>query len=228
MGLHRDPRFFLFFFRAVVSPACLPSAPSVVSSSAFHCPSLFACSFCFFFIFGGGCVWLGYGVYGAGRWSGCVLVPVLVWAWVPWGGCCALGSLCVCRPTGIWRLSVSGVPVRGALAAGGRRQQWCGACVGRRRARVAPGWRGWTHVGVFVARAVWVVGSPLLGAGRLVWVSLVLWCLAWALVRVRLPWVRWGGVPGMCAPKGVVGRVGPLRAMQRAVKMPVMPTGGVL
>ena len=36
-------------------------------------------------------------------------------------GCCAPGSLCVCRPSGTWWLPVSGAPVRGALAAGGLR-----------------------------------------------------------------------------------------------------------
>ena len=56
-------------------------------------------------------------------------------------------------------------------------------------------------VGVFVARAVWVVGTPLLGAGRLVWAWLVLWCPVWAMVWVCFAWVRWGGVPGMCAPE---------------------------
>ena len=94
---------FLCLFGAVVSPACLPSAPSAVSSSAFSLPLSF-CLFVLFLFFrgGGGCVWLGYGVYGAGRGCGCVSVPVLVWAWVPWGwgGCCGPGFLCVCRPSG--------------------------------------------------------------------------------------------------------------------------------
>ena len=43
-------------------------------------------------------------------------------------------------------------------------------------------------VGVFMAWAVWVMGTPLLGAGRLVG-------------RGWLVWVDWGGVSGMCAPK---------------------------
>ena len=58
-------------------------------------------------------------------------------------------------------------------------------------------WVAWLDAGVrvavFVARAVWVVGIPLLGAGRLVW--------AWAPVQVRFAWVAWGGVPAVCAPK---------------------------
>ena len=56
-------------------------------------------------------------------WLWCVPVPVLVWAWVSWatgvGWLLRSGfPVCVSAP----RLPASGVPVRGALMAGGRRQ----------------------------------------------------------------------------------------------------------
>ena len=69
------------------------------------------------------------------------------------------------------------------------------------------------RVGVFMAWAVWAVGTPLLGAGRLVWAWLV--CVG-GMGR---------GVGYVCA-EGVVGWVGALWAMQWVVEMLVMPTGG--
>ena len=88
----------------VCGPACLPSGPSAVSSSAFPLPlSFLVVRFALFVFFWGGDGWgaaflvLGVGV--GACWCRC-------WCWrgCPGGrgsgGCCALGSLCVCRPRG--------------------------------------------------------------------------------------------------------------------------------
>ena len=94
-----------------------------VSSSAF--PLLL--SFCllvllfsFVFFYRGGRLWCG--AFGAVRRCGCVLVPVLVWAWVSWGtgvGWLSRSGSPVCAPAPM--LPVSTAPVRGVLTAGGWR-----------------------------------------------------------------------------------------------------------
>ena len=71
------------------------------------------------------------------------------------------------------------------------------------------------RVGVFMAWAVWAVGTPLLVAGRPVWARLV--CVG-----------GMGGGVGYVCVEGVVGWVGALWAMQWVVEMLVMLTGGVL
>ena len=71
------------------------------------------------------------------------------------------------------------------------------------------------RVGVFMAWAVWVVGTPLLDVGRLVWAWLV--CVGW----------MGRGVGYVCAG-AVVGWIGALWAMQWVAEMLVMPTGGML
>ena len=164
----------------------------------------------------GGCVWLG--ACGAGRGCGCVPVLVLVWVWVSWGmgGCGAVGSLCVCRPS-------SGGLRFLERRSGGRRRRVVGAvvawCLRGRSWLLGSAWVAWPgaggRVGVFMAWAVWAVGTPLLGVGRLVWVWLV--CVG-GMGR---------SVGYMCA-EGVVGWVGALWAMQWVVEMLVMPTGGLL
>ena len=71
------------------------------------------------------------------------------------------------------------------------------------------------RVGMFMAWAVWAVGTPLLVAGRPVWAWLV--CVG-----------GMGGGVGYVCVQGVVGWVGALWAMQWVVEMPMMPTGGGL
>ena len=132
------------------------------------------------------------------------------------GGCCALGSPCVCRPSGIWWLSV----LRGA-GPGGAGGGWFAAVVAwclRGWSRLLESARvAWPDVGVrvsvFMAWAVWAVGTPPLVAGRPVW--------AWLVCVVGMG----RGVGYVCA-EGVVGWVGALWAMQWVVEMLVMPTGG--
>ena len=147
------------------------------------------------------------------------------WAWMPrgWltGGHCALGSLCVCRPSGIWWLLVFGALVMAALAVRGRRQWRCGGCVGGRGSRVAPGWRGWTRA------CMWLCSwCGLFGAGRLV--------LACVVVHRVDGGAGLAGVLGMgfgvwyvCA-EGAVDWAAALWVMQRAVKKLAMPMGRVL
>ena len=153
-------------------------------------------------------MWLGCGVYGAGGGGGCVLVPVLVCAWVSWGmgvGWLLRSGFPVCV-LALRRLVAFGFRSAGLEGAGGG---WLAAVVAwclRGWSRL-PGsaWVAWpdagVRVGVFMAWAVWVVRTALLGAGRLVWAWLMLWCPGWAVVRVWFAWVGWGGVSGMCALK---------------------------
>ena len=104
----------------VCGPACLPSALSAVSSSAFF----LSLSFCLlflppFFLERGG---VGAAFFGAVLGCGCVPVPVLVWAWVSWGtglGWLLRSGFPVCAPSP--RVPVSRVQVRGVLTAGGWR-----------------------------------------------------------------------------------------------------------
>ena len=78
-------------------------------------------------------------------------------------------------------------------------------------------WVAWpdvgVRVGVFMAWAVWAVGTSLLVAGR----PLAAW-----LVCVG----GMGGGVGYVCVEGVVGWVGALWAMQWVVEMLVLPTGG--
>ena len=185
------------------------------------------------FFFGGMCVcvcvWLGYGVCGAWLGRGCVQLLVLVWAgW--WMGCCALGSLCVCQPSGIRWLSIYGSSVRGALAVSGRRQWWCGACVGGCGSQIAPGG---------VAAHGHVCGC-VRGAGRLGSRHSAAWCGTARGGRggvAGFPVPRVGGGAGpVCMGEmqlcfryvcvgGVVVWIGALWVMQRVVGMLLMPTG---
>ena len=126
----------------------------------------------FVFVSGGGL--LGCGVSGAGRGCGCVLVPMLVWAWVSWGtgvGWLLRSGIPVCASAPM--VPVSGVLVWGALTAGGRRV-------------LGSAWVAWpgarVRVGVFMAWADWVVDSVGV-AGLSGW------------------WQGAGQVSGMCAPK---------------------------
>ena len=187
----------------VCGPACLPSALPAVSSSAFPLLLSFCLLVLLCFFFGGGR--LGGGVFGSVRGCGSVPVPVLVWAWVPWGtgvGWLSRSGFPVCAPAP--RLPVSRAPVPGVLTAGGWRLWWRGACVGGRSSWVAPGWRG-------RARARGGVCS---------WRGPMGWPAVWA----RLVCV---GVGYVCA-EGVVGWAGALWAMQWVEEMLVTPTGGVL
>ena len=196
----------LFFFGPWCPRRVCPQLPPRFPLLTFPCPSLFACSFCFFFL-GGGRVRL----VRVGR------LWCWAWVWVRVGAGVGVGV----GDVGVGRLLRSGFPVcvsalrhlvdfhfRGAGPGGAGGELSAAAVV-----RCLCGWLrlpgsarvAWldagVRVGVFEARAVWVVGSRLLGAGRLLWAWLVLCCPAWAVVWVRFAWVGWGGVPGMCAPK---------------------------
>ena len=195
---------------------CSPSALSAVSSSAFSLP-LSLCMWVFFW--GGG----GLRVVGGFRcWT---------WALVRAGAAVDVGVGVV----GDGWLLRSGFPVcvsalrhlvafgfRGA-GPGGAGGGWLRAvvawCLRGRLRLLGSAWVAWpdegVRVGVFMALAVWAAGTPLLGAGRLVW--------AW-LVSV-------GGMGrgfGYVCTERVVVRVWALWAMQWVVEMLVMPTGGVL
>ena len=164
---------------------CFLLPPRFVSLP-FSCPSLFACSLCFFFSGGGG----GCGVFGAGRGCGCVLVPLLVWAWVSWG-------------TGVWVAVALPVPYVcvGPQASGFRGAGPGGVDGGCLAAVVAWRLRGWSRLlGGVVGR--WLLCGCVHGAGRLGgrqcgrgWFMLV---------------VGWGGVGvGYVCAEGVVGWAGP-------------------
>ena len=196
---------------------CLPSAPSAVSFSAFPLP-LSLCVFVFFFFRGGR-------VRVVGRFQ------CWAWAWVRAGagvgvGVCFVGDgwllrsgfpLCV---SALRHLVASGLQNAGLGGAGGG---WLAAvvawCLRGRSRLLGSAWVALPDVGVpvgvFTAWAVWVVGIPLLGAGRLVW--------AWQVCVGGMG----RGVGYVCAD-GVVGWVGALWAMQWVVEMLVMPTEGVL
>ena len=125
-------------------------------------------------------------------------VLVFVWAWVPWGMVDGLlrSGFPVC-------VSALGHPVAFGFRGVGKG----GAGGGRSAAVVVWCLCGWSRlsgsawvacpdagvsVGVFLARAVWVAGVPLLGAGRLVFADgawLVSWCPAWVVVRAGFAWV---------------------------------------
>ena len=145
VGLYCDLRFFGLWCPRRVCPLLPPR----FSPLPFPFPSLFPCSF----FFGGGCGWgtafavLGGGVGACRCWCWCGRGCLGGW-WM--GGCCALESLCVSRLSGIRWLFNFGAQFRGALAVGGRRQWWCGACVATFGSRVAPGWCRRTRACVWV------------------------------------------------------------------------------
>ena len=161
----------------------------------FPCSSLFACLFFFFFCF----------FFGAVPGCGCVLMPLLVWAWVSWGtgvGWLSRSGFLMCAPA--QRLPVSRAPVRGVLTASGWRLWWRGACVGGRGSWVAPGRRG-------PARArVWVCS----------WRGLMGWWAVWA-------WLVCVGVGYVCA-EGALSSAWALWALQWVEETSVTPTRGVL
>ena len=190
-------------------------------------------------------MWLGCGVFGACRGCGCVPAPVLLWAWV-FGGMGVrwlMGSgfpVCV---SALRHLVASGLQGAGPGGAGGG---WLASVVAWRLRGWSPvprsAWVAWpdagVRVGAFMAWDVWVVGTPLLGAGRLVWAWLV--CLGggmgrgvcWVCVRQRRGWLGWGTVGdamgggdagdahkgGCCRRRnGLVLLMWVLQAMRRAV-----------
>ena len=183
-------------FWAVVSPACLPSTPSALPSSACPLPPSFYVLVLlpFFFLWAG----LVVGVRRLRCWAWSLPVLVLVWAWVLWRMVDGLlrSGFPVC-------VSVLGHPVAsgfqsvGQVGAGGGRCAavvvWC-LCGWSRLS--ASAWVAWpdasARVAVFVVRAVWVAGIPLLGAGRLllgVGAWPMLWYPAWVVVRALFVWV---------------------------------------
>ena len=145
--------------------------------------------FSLFFFGGGGCVWLVWGVFGAGRGCEGMPVPLLVWARVSWG--MGLGWLLRSRfPVCVSALrhrAASGFRGAGPGGAGGG---WLAAVVAWRLRGLSrlPGsaWLAWpdagVRVGVFMAWDVWVVGSVIV-AGLCAW------------------WDGAGWVLGICAPK---------------------------
>ena len=152
-----------------------------------------------------------------------------VWAWVRAGAAVGVGvdvvgngwllrsGLPVCV-SALRHLVASGFRCAGPGGAGGG---WLAAvvawCLRGWSRLLGSAWVAWRDVGVrvggFTAWALWAVGTPLLGAGRLVWAWLV--CVG-GMGR---------GVWYVCND-GVVGWVGALWAMQWVVEMLVMPTGG--
>ena len=177
--------------RCACSVCCVtrPSALPAVSSSVF--PLLLSFRrlvlLCFF-LGGGGGGWLGCGVFGAVRGCGCVLVPVLVWAWVSWGtgvGWLSRSGFPVCAPAP--RLPVSRAPVQGGADGG-----WLAAVVAWRlrgwSRLLGSAWVAWlvagVRVGVSMAWADGVVGS----------VGLAGLCGCRACVRRRRSGLGWGTV----------------------------------
>ena len=157
----------------VCGPACLPSAPSAVSSSAFSLPLSF-CLFvllCLFFFGGGG------GVAGQRRfWC-------LAWVWVRAGAGVGVGVGVVGDRGRVavapWVPCVRGGPQssgfqgagQGGADGGGWRQWWRGACAGGRGSWVVPGWRRRARACVWVCSwpgpiGWWAVWAWLVCVGR--------------------------------------------------------------
>ena len=123
-------------------------------------------------------------------------------------------SVCV---SPLRHLVASGFRGAGPGGAGGR---WLAAvvawCLRGWSRLLGSAWVAWPNmgvrVGVFMAWAVWAVGTPLLGAGRSVW--------AWLFCVGGM-----GRAVGYVCAEGVVGWVWALWVMQWVVEMLVMPTG---
>ena len=178
---------------------CRSLAPHI--SPAFFALVFFLVFFLFSFFWGG---WLGCGVFGAVRGCGCVLVPVLLWAWVSWGTGVGWLSRVPCVCAGPQASGFQGAGPGGAdggwFAAGG----WRGTRVGGRGSWVVPGWRGRAQA------CVWVCS----------WRQQMGWWAVWA-------WLVCVVVGHVCA-EGAVGWAGALWTMQWVEEMLVTPTGGVL
>ena len=161
---------------------CLLLPPRFLALPA-PCPSLFACLFCFVFFWGGGGWGAAFLVLGVG------VGACRCWCWCGrgrcgkrgWDGCCALGTLCVCRAPGFRFLG---------CRSGGADGGWLAAVVPWRlrgwSRLLGSAWVAWpgagVRVGVFMAWAYWVVGSVGV-AGLCGW------------------WDGASWVSGMCAPK---------------------------
>ena len=186
------------------------------------------------FLGGGGCVWLRYGVCGAGRGHGCVPVLVLVWTWGPWGmvdGRLLRFGFPVC-------VSALGHPV----ALGFRGASQGGGGGGRSAAVVVWCLCGRSWLSSSVAGRGRASGCAL-GAGCLGSGHSAVWCRTarvgrWGVAGVQVLCVGRGaclvgvggkgsGVGYVCA-EGLGDWAGALWVMQRVVKMLVMPLGRVL
>ena len=192
---------------------CSPPASSAVSSSAFPLPV----PFCMFVFFGGGrvrvvghfrCwawVWVRAGA-GVGVCLGVMGDGWLLRSWFP----VCVSALRHLVAFGFWSPGPGG-------AGGGLLAAVVAWCLRGRSGLLGGAWVAWpdagVRVGVFMAWAVWAVGTPLLGAGRLV--------LAWMVCVDGMG----RGVGYVCA-QGMVGGVWALWAMQWEVAMLVMLTGG--
>ena len=199
--------------RVCVGSCVRPLLPPRFLPLPFPCLSLFACSF----FFGGervrvvghfrcwAWVWVRAGA-GVGVCLGVMGDGWLLRSWFP----VCVSALRHLVAFGFWSPGPGG-------AGGGSLAAVVAWCLRGRSGLLGGAWVAWpdagVRVGVFMAWAVWAVGTPLLGAGRLV--------LAWMVCVGGMG----RGVGYVCA-QGMVGWVWALWAMQWEVAMLVMLTGG--